>query len=592
MAAEQTKSKLMASKKNISTSTLTFQKIPKITNQILPRMPAWGPEHEIGYVVAAGARDAVRIGENDDIVTILVPSKFKRGLRLGDPLLIHDYVEGESFGGVIAEIVCPNMAAEQLETCLFEHFIPTQELIQNYRLEFLEQGILVMLQLFCTLTPDGNKGPVDYCPHPRSSVFRPSTDYILRMFDLPPLSEGVAYGPLMLGRKPFARDHPDGRTEYLPYVMRTNLLFEHEMIVGTTGKGKTVRNKNDLKQFIDQTAGTVIIFDRHGEYECLHEDPVMPEDPNEIQIWDDCNMKPGPVKDFRVFKWSRTPDRNTPSYEMRFTIPFHLIRPEDLQFYLPSLSQQGYVVLPKLVKMFRAEGIQITFVNFYSWLRDTEINQSICDPRTKDAILRRMSNLIEWGVFDAPGIPELTIDHLMRPKGVSVIPVHHIPNVDVATIVVFHVINITSRWKICPEGINKPPVCVIIDEAQNYFPRFVDESKRTYIKRLVSRAKVICREGRKFKLRMQFATQRPEELDPDVLSIVNTISFMGMTPIQVQSLRRHMELPVSPNRLINLPKRHTIIFSKDNTDKPVTVLVPWPLVKHPIRDSKKTVLKE
>ncbi len=549
-----------------------------------PQLPQWGAEKEIGYVIAAGAHEAVKIGADADIVTTLIPSKFKKGLRLGDPLIVYDYVEGECFGGIITEIACPNMLTEQLETYLFERFVPTQTLIQHNRFDFLEQGVLVTIQLFCTLGKNDTKGPVDYCPHPRASVFQPSSSQVSQMFGLPQIDEGIAYGPVMLGRKPFKTEGGTNKEKkYLPYVMRQHLLYEHEMIVGTTGKGKSVKNKNDLKQFIDHEGGSVIVFDRHGEYEQMGQDPEQPKEREELQMWADCQMEANKVKNQAIFQWTPKPLSDVDSDVLPFTIPFHDIQPNDLQFYLPSLSPQGYIVLPKLVKLFWETGMEKTFANFYGWLKHSNLDQSIVDPRTKDAILRRMSNLIEWGVFDAKGVHELSIHDLVGLRKVSIVSTHHIKNADIATIVVFYIINLVSKWKLKPEGRKKLPVSLIIDEAQAYLPRFVDDNKKTYIKRLVSRAKVICREGRKFKLRMQFATQRPEELDSDVISIVNTITFFGMTPVQVQTLKRFMELPVPGNRLINLPKRQAIVYSKDNTDQPVTVLIPYPLVSHPIK---------
>ncbi|MHA2060063.1 MAG: ATP-binding protein, partial [Candidatus Ranarchaeia archaeon] len=413
----------------------------------------------------------------------------------------------------------------------------------------------------------------------------PSSSQVSQMFGLPKLEEGVAYGPIMLGRKPFKTEgNTKKKKSYLPYVMRQHLLYEHEMIVGTTGKGKSVKNKNDLKQFIDHEGGTVIVFDRHGEYEQMGKAPSVPKDLEEQKMWDDCHMESSAISNQSIFQWVPEQPKVIQPDVIPFTIPFRDIRPNDLQYYLPSLSPQGYIVLPKLVKLFGETGIKKSFSNFYSWLKHSNIDQSIVDPRTKDAILRRMSNLIEWGVFDAKDVHELTINDIVGLRKVSVVSTHHIRNADIATIIVFHIINLVSRWKLKPSGRKRLPVSLIIDEAQAYLPRFVEDNKKTYIKRLVSRAKVICREGRKFKLRMQFATQRPEELDSDVISIVNTLTFFGMTPVQVQTLKRFMELPVPGNRLINLPKRHAIVYSKDNTDQPVPVLIPYPLVSHPIKN--------
>ena len=54
---------------------------PYEKSSIVPKVPPWDAEAEIGYVVSSGHKDAVRIGSDMDIVTALVPSKFKKGDR-------------------------------------------------------------------------------------------------------------------------------------------------------------------------------------------------------------------------------------------------------------------------------------------------------------------------------------------------------------------------------------------------------------------------------------------------------------------------------------------------------------------------------
>ena len=83
-------------------------KIPKLLSTqittVNPQTPPWSAEKEIGYVLAAGAKDAVRINEAEsNHILCLIPIRYRIGLRLGDPLVIWDYVEKELFGGVIAE---------------------------------------------------------------------------------------------------------------------------------------------------------------------------------------------------------------------------------------------------------------------------------------------------------------------------------------------------------------------------------------------------------------------------------------------------------------------------------------------------------
>ncbi|MFX0199302.1 MAG: ATP-binding protein [Candidatus Hodarchaeota archaeon] len=571
---------------------------------ITPILPPWSAEKEIGYVLAAGAKDAVRIGEEThNSVLCLIPIRHRTGLRLGDPVCIWDYVEGEVFGGVIAEISLPNITREHLETYLFEEFVPTQELVAVGSIDFLEQPAIITVKLFCTLEPKTwQKGPVDYTPHPRASLFRPGPKLVQKMFGLAKSGEGICYGVILLGRQPYkflaGENHglvdigtenkvvedQDSQLTYFPYIMREHLLYEHEFSIGTTGKGKTVRNKNDVNQWIDKLRGAVVILDKHGEYIDLGKSLVNPPDQTEQTIWKDCSFQAAGLKDLKIFKWApRLPEEPNKKVEY-FTVRLGELENSDLCYYLPELTPQGYTVLPRLIGFFKREsGLFPTLANFERWLRRVDLPESVADQRTVSAVLRRLAMTLESRIFDGLDLEDIPIQELIQPGRVSVIPLNHILDDDVVTNIAFHVLNKLARYKLSGQDKAKIPVMILVDEAHNYFPRFVDPEQRAFIKRLIRRAKTICKEGRKFQLRLQFTTQRPEEIDIGVLSIVNTITFFGCTPQQVSSLKKAIELPISPNQLINLPKRTSIIYSKDNTDAPVTVLVPWPTLRHPVR---------
>ncbi|MFX0090844.1 MAG: ATP-binding protein [Candidatus Hodarchaeota archaeon] len=555
---------------------------------IFPHYPPWNSKDEIGYVLASGS-EAVRIGDSNNKVLAMIPVKYRKGIRLGDPLVIFDYLEGELFGAVVTEIANPDLTRDRLEASLFERFIPTQDLLMAGRLEFLEQPSIIELSLFCSIDKEGNKGPVDYTPHPRASLFKPDVTLIQKMFGLPRPEEGVSYGTLLLGRKPYISQDIEGNFRYLPYIMKEHLLYEHELVCGTTGKGKTVRNKNDVKQWVDRLNGAVIILDKHGEYESLTLDPIHPLDPEEQKIIDDSEMKIGRIEDVKVVCWTESKPKVSKPHTNYFTISFADVDPADLHLYLPDLSPQGYIVLPKLVQTFKSSSLIKnghacpTLANFASWLRNAQIPNTLADERTIGAIARRLSLTLEQKIFDGLDLEDVKVEDFLVPGRVSVIPLYHIKDDDVLSIIAFHIINAIARYKLSSKNVSKLSVSILVDEAHNFFPRMVSSSRRGYVKRLVRRARIICKEGRKFKLRLQFTTQRPEEIDPGVLSIVNTITFFGMTPQQVTTLKRYIELPVAARQLINLPKRHTLIYSKDNTDQPLSVLVPWPTIRHPVR---------
>jgi len=180
------------------------------------------------------------------------------------------------------------------------------------------------------------------------------------------------------------------------------------------------------------------------------------------------------------------------------------------------------------------------------------------------------------------------VDEMLKPGRVTIVKLNHIKSHTARRIVVFHIINLIANAKLRDSENKYPPTMILVDEAHNFFPRLTyDEDEKDYINRTIKWVDRICKEGRKFNLRIEFSTQSPEDLHPNVIKTVNTITFFGMTPIQVNTIEKVMDLTVEKNELINLPMRKAIVFSRGNSDIPIKILIPWPLLKHKITKRSK-----
>jgi len=103
-------------------------------------------------------------------------------------------------------------------------------------------------------TPIPAHSPID----PQSPVFKPNPDFIFEMLNLP--KEGVDLGNLYVGGIV---------DENVNVKLPENVLYQHTLIVGTTGSGKTVLLKNtalSLIQNLQNKKPLIIAFDLQGDY--------------------------------------------------------------------------------------------------------------------------------------------------------------------------------------------------------------------------------------------------------------------------------------------------------------------------------------
>ncbi len=544
---------------------------------------------EIGFLTVPKSISIVVGDSNRNLLWVRVSYEWCSKIRLSFPILIYDYLRGEYLAGVVKSIGYDLENPSSYERGgLIPNVVFTSELIQYNDVEFLETLPVFGVEPICSIKKDFDtivKGTVNFAPHIRAPAFIPPENMINEIFGLP--KEGVPYGIILIGEDPI-KDPNNNR--FLAYRMRKDLLFEHELVLGSTGKGKTVKCKNDVYGFLTYVNGAIIIFDMHNEYSMIKENPEFLErnvvSSFDKKIWQDLKVNPIKVEDLITWMWVpngfKEEEPTDPNVNY-FSIKFNAINPEQLQYYLPALSPQGYVVLPRLVRKFKEYSFGHTFEDFYEWLQNSNFDPYLISNRTKEALLRRLAPILEEGIFDNPNFNDIDIKEILRNGRVSVFRLDHIKSNMARRIVVFHVISKIASVKLTDSKERYPPTMILIDEAHNFFPRNIyDDDERDYVTRAINWVDRICKEGRKFRLRMEFSTQSPEDLHPNVIKTVNTITFFGCTPIQVNTLDKIMDIPVSKNDLTNLPMRQAIIFSRGNSDIPIRILIPWPLLNHKI----------
>ncbi|MEM3927707.1 MAG: ATP-binding protein [Archaeoglobaceae archaeon] len=291
----------------------------------------------------------------------------------------------------------------------------------------------------------------------------------------------------------------------------------HLAILAQTGAGKSYTAGVLIEELLEKGA-TVVVIDPHGDYVFLSE-----------------SSSGGIYSDrITVFRTAEGRGRhNLPRkpeiYEVRFS---------DL-----SLEEIAFIC-----------GIEERYTNIRRSLRDVlkELGGRNYTPsdligelekRDDEGSFRAInyiSRLLKMKVF---GDATTDILKVLRPKHVSVMDLSGLEDA-VADYVTFRLIS--EIYRVREEKSFEFPVFIIIEEAH----RFVPNRENTLSKEIIKR---IAAEGRKFGVFLTLITQRPNKIDPDVLSQCNSQIIMRITNPEDQKAVRSSSERMSENLLRDLP---------------------------------------
>jgi len=211
--------------------------------------------------------DIVSVGNESTRVAVLVPfsdymrNKIKIGNYLGVASIIHEMI----ILGRVVEIQRVHVGGYDNSTPPLE---PSNDYtgITNSAKVFLELLTECPMNNFESCEPNTVHTPID----PLSIVFKPRREVLMRMLQLP--SEGVLVGKLYSGGEV---------VEDVDIRLPIHSLYEHVLIVGTTGSGKTVLLKNLALALLNEVRDSVVIaLDLQGDYP--HLTMPNPSTPNPV----------------------------------------------------------------------------------------------------------------------------------------------------------------------------------------------------------------------------------------------------------------------------------------------------------------------
>lgn len=341
-------------------------------------------------------------------------------------------------------------------------------------------------------------------PLPGSHVYRAPSTVLERIFGgKPPYS--IRIGHLLT------------RPEIEVYIDVNKLVTRHTAILAVTGYGKS----NTVAVIADSIArikGTVLIFDFHGEY-------IYSNIGGSVNV---INPKINP----RLLTMSEL--MTLLGIEKRFYNQEYVLRKAREKLYEKEVNRSFFQDLTEeLTKMLRS-------------LRRREEATAVM------AVINKIESLLDrYGDIVDDTAPDPVTRIL--PGKVNVVDLSRVDE-DAADVVVSHILRLLlherKMHKLGRDSRVKVPVLIVLEEAHILAPKTHDTLSKYWLSR-------IAREGRKFGLGLILVSQRPKNVDSNILSQANNLIVLRIIEPTDQSYIREASESLSDDLIEQLPSLNT-----------------------------------
>ncbi|MFP3242021.1 helicase HerA domain-containing protein [Caldisphaera sp.] len=279
------------------------------------------------------------------------------------------------------------------------------------------------------------------------------------------------------------------------YKINVNKIQRHLAILAVTGGGKSNTVCVLSRKVVDELGGTVVLFDMHGEY-------------------GDLNLK----DKGKVVKPSINPA------VMEFSELKDLAR-----FPVNAINQERVLRKAWIDTKNELKGGKINAIEFMDKLKE-KLNNSLSDSQIKkdvNGVLNKLEDIQDYygDVLD-PNTP-MDLKKIIEPGKLTVFDLSELDEIGADAVVSHYLRRILQERKLNKRGRNGYPVplFVVIEEAHVLIPNNAD----TLTLYWASRA---AREGRKFGVGLILVSQRPKNVNSDVLSQTNNKIILKMVEPQ------------------------------------------------------------
>ena len=471
-----------------------------------------GAYEQIGYVSYESTPREVTTIVKIDINQV-------KPVQLGEYLL----VEGRNHEGrktfslaLVKEVIVENPMLSQLDSPEnIERAQNIMPLSENYKLK----AILNLIGIYDKKTHSLKTQTVP--PLPGSKVYRPSTDFLEKIF-----SKGkVEFGSL--------KANPDVKVK----VSLNKLITRHMAVLSITGGGKSNFVAVFIRNLFRNYNPSIVIIDPHNEYFELANHPLLS---SKVKIFSPVNTEiPGVHSFFIKASWFSEEE-----WINMLGIPSHA-------------KNQISVLNKALNQLYKKYSENWGIEEFQNELReimyDAESANKKEEATNSQKIINMLDRLPEKAFITKDTITPLSngTEAIVKKGQITIIGTGLLPEKTknaLVSIILDRIFRGAVRWKRDLEGEKiESPVFVIVEEAHNFAPADTKSSKSLSI------LKKIGAEGRKFGVGMCVISQRPGKLHSDVLSQCNTMVTLRIVNPHDQNHIKQSSERVSDELLEFLP---------------------------------------
>ncbi|MFX0205582.1 MAG: ATP-binding protein [Candidatus Hodarchaeota archaeon] len=324
----------------------------------------------------------------------------------------------------------------------------------------------------------------------------------------PAINSKIIPPPIGLVSSALSYDRPDGIclgkiADGEPFSLQPNILSRHALVAATTGAGKSYCVGVLLEELLQKTTDKAfVIFDVSSEYWGLaYKNPDTVDD--ELTKY---NLKTEGL-------WERVKVLNPKDLALSDLFDLNRLK------YLLELTPSQNTALVTILK----EKMPLNQL-----INEIEADTDRIHPSTKQGILSRLRSLEATGIYRSTPLVPLT--QLLTPGQAVIVSLDQADDDWIRSIIVKDICFELYQEKIRGADL-ETDVVLVIEEAHRYSGK---EGSKSILE-------AIAREGRKFGIFQILITQRPKDIDSEVIANLNTLIALRIKNDQDLAKIKRME---------------------------------------------------
>jgi len=341
------------------------------------------------------------------------------------------------------------------------------------------------------------------------------------------------------------------------------LFYTPTFVVGRPGSGKTNAMKVMAASSLscdDYCSGekpAFIFFDYEGQFSSLA-NPSLSSigDIEDIEVWNLLNIKPVNHQNVEILSGSSS-DPTKFSFDELLTGLDITLKINTLKFFLRNLSEITEIAFNEISRKIFSESDPATYSDFRKEFENELENPTIKASESlakvqRQALIRTLQDDIKL-FFDKKG-KSFNLENLIKPGKVLVFDLKNLSKEKT----ILYVLLMLQKLKF-ENNVLKSPVIVVVDEAHEVFKNISGSSTIARYYNLISKfiAEFGSR-GRKYRLGLWLASQRPQDLHKDIQKVIVTYFILGLNPEHKRWLTSILGSSKNADIILNLPNRFAI----------------------------------